>query len=132
RRGRRRRGRGRGGGGGGGGGGRGQGRRGGRRSGGRDDGPEGGKHHVPGVGRAEGQVTLLRAGGAGQDVLQVGGGAPVPHVEDVGHRLAAARSREHRLAAGEDGRHHQLVGGDRSGRARAGVGSVAVCGPGLA
>src|SRR5207249_10402368 len=103
-----------------------QGRRGGRRSGGRDDGPEGGKHHVPGVGRAEGQVTLLRAGGTGQDVLEVGGGAPVPHVEDVGHHLAAARSHEHRLAAREDGRHDQLVGGDRSGRARAGLGPVAV------
>src|SRR5213078_2945010 len=106
--------------------GRGQGRRGGRRRGGRDDGMEGGKHHVPGIGRAEGQATLLRAGGAGQDVLEVGGGAPVPHVEDVGHHLAATGSREHRLAAGEDGRHDQLAGGDQSGRARAGVGSLAV------
>src|SRR5205823_4906116 len=87
---------------------------------------EGGNHHVPAVGRAEGQAALLWAGGAGQDVLEVGGGAPVPHVEDVRHPLAASGSREHRLAAGEDGRYDQLGGGDRSGRARAGGGSVAV------
>src|SRR5439155_5294263 len=107
---------------------RGRGRGQGRRRGGGGDGTEGRKNHVPGVGRAEGQATLLRAGGAGQDVLEVGGGAPITHVEDVGHHLAAARSREHRLAAGEDGRHDQprLVGGDRSGRARAGGGSLAV------
>src|SRR5881397_2307299 len=87
---------------------------------------EGGKHHVPVGGRAQGQARLLRAGGAGEDVLEVGGGAAVLHVEDEGHRLAASGSRPSRLAGGEDGRHDQLAGGDRGGRTRTGVGSHAL------
>src|SRR5436309_15803430 len=66
---------------------------------------EGGEHHVPVGGRAEGQAPLLRAGGAGEDVLDVGGGAPVLHVVDVLHPLAASVKHPTRLAAGEDGRH---------------------------
>src|SRR6266566_1109993 len=50
----------------------------------------------------------------------------VVHVEDVGHHLAAAGSHGTRLAAGEDGGHDQLAGGDGRGRAHAGVGSGAV------
>src|SRR5439155_5931775 len=53
-------------------------------------GTEGSEHHVPVGCRAEAQASLLRAGGAGQDVLEVGGGAPVLHVEDVRHPLAAS------------------------------------------
>src|SRR5206468_1308586 len=93
---------------------------------------EGGKHHVPVGGRAQGQARLLRAGGAGEDVLEVGGGAAVLHVEDEGHRLAASGSRPSRLAGGEDGRHDQLAGGDRGGRTRTGVGSHALRYQGLA
>src|SRR2546422_876669 len=107
--------RGRGGGRHGGGGGR---RRGGRRRVGGRRWQEGGKHHVPVGGRAQGQAPLLRAVGGGQDVLEVGGGAAVLHVEDVRHRLAASGSRPSRLAGGEDGRHDQLAGGGRGGRAR--------------
>src|SRR5207247_715702 len=88
--------------------------------------PEGRKHHVPVAARAQGQARLLRAGGAGQDVLEVGGVASVVRVDEVGHPLAASGNQPPRLAAGEDGRHHQLARGDRGGGTRAGVVSGAV------
>src|SRR5207253_10529293 len=87
---------------------------------------EGGKQHVPVGGRAEGQAPLLRAGGAGEDVREVGGGAPVPHVEDVRHHLAASGNRVTRLTAGDDGRHDLLAGGYRGGRTPAGGASCVV------
>src|SRR5207247_10739276 len=76
-------------------------------------GTEGGEHHEPAGGRAEGQAPLLRPAGAGQNVLEERGGAPVAHVEDVRHPLAASGNRVTRLAAGDDGRHDQLAGEDR-------------------
>src|SRR5439155_21665313 len=92
----------------------------------RRQGTEGGKHHVPVGGRAQGQAPLLRAGGAGQEVAEVGGVAAVVHIEEVRHARAASGSRPTRPAAGEDGRHDQLAGGDRGGRTHAGVGSGAL------
>src|SRR5207302_299317 len=100
--------------------------RGARRRGAGRRGTEGGKHHVPVGGRAQGQAPLLRAGGAGQDVLEVGGVASVVHVEEVRHARAASGSRPTRPAAREDGRHDQLAGRDRGGRTYAGVGSGAL------
>src|SRR5207302_3941522 len=99
--------------------------RGARRRGAGRRGTEGGKHHVPVGGRAQGQAPLLRAGGAGQDVLDGGGGATVPRVEEVRDHRAASGKHPTWPAAGEDGRHDQLARGDRGGRTRAGVASCA-------
>src|SRR5437762_9661558 len=54
----------------------------------RSGGTECSQRHVPVGGRAQGQAPHLRAGGAGQDVLEVGGVASVVRVEEV-------RSEEH-------------------------------------
>src|SRR5213076_2539869 len=105
--------------------------RGARRRGAGRRGTEGGKHHVPVGGRAQGQAPLLGAGGAGQDVHEVGGVASVVHVEEVRHHLAASGNQPPRLAAGEDGRHDQLARGDRGGGTRSDVVSRAVRDHGL-
>jgi len=74
------------------------------------------QHHDPVGGRAQGQVPLLRAGGAGQDVLEVGGGAAVLRVDEVREPLGCFRRPRPWLAAGEDGRDDQLAGRHRGGR----------------
>src|SRR5207247_9942394 len=106
-------------------GGRGRRSRGGRGAGGLRRWHEGGQHHVPVGGRAQGQAPLLRAGGARQDVLDGGGGATVPRVEQARDQRAAHGEHPTWPAAGEDGRHDQLARGDRGGRTRAGVTSYA-------
>src|SRR5438093_788750 len=87
---------------------------------------EGGQRHVPVGGRAQGQAPLLRAPGAGQDVLQVGGRTAVLRVDEVRHHLAASGGRGAWLAAGYDGCHDQFAGGDRRRRTHGGVGSHAL------
>src|SRR5213078_1507127 len=106
-------------------GGRGGGRRGlcGGRGGSGGSGTEGGEHHEPVAGRAEGQAPLLRPLGAGQDVLEEGGGAGVAPLASRDHGLVERSRRGHTsvvrrrcLQIGGRGRRHR----DREARGRRG------------